>query len=403
VIEKLSALKVEKARRPGYYNDGGGLYLRIAKGGSKGWVFRFRVDGRLRQMGLGGLATFSLKEARARARECRQLRYDGIDPIEARREQRREAVIRRAAMMTFRQCAESYIAAHKAGWKNGKHVAQWSATLTSYAYPLIGALPVQVVDAALVLKVLEPIWEKVPETASRVRGRIEAVLDWAVARGYRRGDNPARWRGHLENLLPHRSKVARVAHHAALPYAELPAFMAELRGADSASSRCLQFAILTCARTGEAIGAPWEEIDLESLVWSIPAERMKGERPHRVPLGSAAAQIVRDLHAVRSGPHVFPGQKAGQSLSQMALLMLLRRMGRGELTVHGFRSTFSDWCAEQTDFSGEVREMALAHAVGDKVEAAYRRGDLFDKRRQLAEAWGRFCMMPTAEVTASRD
>jgi integrase len=266
---------------------------------------------------------------------------------------------------------------------------------------------VQAIDTALVLKVVQPIWEKIPETAGRVRGRLETVLDWAATAGYRSGDipNPARWRGHLENVLPHRSKIARVAHHAALPYGEIAAFMAELRSIDSISSRCLQFAILTCARTGEAIGAPWTEIDLDNAVWSIPGARMKGERPHRVPLSGPAMEILRELHTVRSGPHVFPGQRPGQPLSQMALLMLLRRLGRRDLTTHGFRSSFSDWCAERTNFSSELREMALAHAVGNKVEAAYRRGDLFAKRRQLSEAWGKFCSAPvagSAEVTSIR-
>jgi integrase len=403
-IEKLSALKVAKARRPGYYNDGGGLYLKVAAGGSKSWVFRFRVDGRLRQMGLGGLKTFGLREARERARECRKQRHDGVDPIEARRVQRQGAALRRAAGMTFQQCAEAYIAAHRASWKNPKHAAQWSATLQTYVFGTLGALPVQAVDTGLVLKVLEPMWQKVPATAARVRGRVEVVLDWAAARGYRVGDNPARWRGHLENLLPHRSTLARVAHHAALPYREAAAFMAELRGADSVSSRCLQFLILTAARTGEAIGADWAEVDLETLSWSIPAGRMKAGKPHRVPLSSVAAEIVRDMHTVRSGPYIFPGQKPGRPLGSMALRMLLRRLGRGDLTVHGFRSTFADWAAERTAFPDEVRQMALAHAVSDKVEAAYRRGDLFDKRRQLAEAWGRFCTMPivTGEVMPVR-
>jgi integrase len=399
-IEKLNMRQVERLRRPGYYNDGGGLYLRVTEDGNKSWVFRFRLtSGRLRQMGLGSANTFSVKEAREHARAARQQRYAGIDPIEARREQRQGAAVRRAAAMTFRECAEAYIAAHSPAWKNPRHAAQWPATLTTYAYPIVGALPVQAVDTALVIKVVQPIWERIPETAGRVRGRLETVLDWATARGYRTGENPARWRGHLENLLPHRSKIARVEHHAALPYGELPAFMAELRSIDSISSRCLQFAILTCARTGEAIGAPWEEIDLDERLWSLPAERMKGERPHRVALSRPAMEILREMHAMRSGPYVFPGQRPGQPLSQMALLMLLRRLDRKDLTVHGFRSTFADWCAERTNFPSELREMALAHAVGSKVEQAYRRGDLFAKRRQLGEAWARFCTTPVVGVT----
>jgi integrase len=255
---------------------------------------------------------------------------------------------------------------------------------------------VQAIDVGLVMKALEPIWNEKPETASRVRGRIESVLDWATARGYRQGENPARWRGHLENLLPKKSKVWRVEHHAALPYTEIGAFMAELREQDGTAARALEFAILTAARTGEVIGATWSEIDLEGHLWTIPAVRMKAGKEHRVPLSDAALAVLRAMGEVQTGEFVFPGNRAKQPLSQMAMLMLLRRMGRDGLTVHGFRSAFSDWCAEQTAFPSEVREMALAHTVGDKVEAAYRRGDLFEKRRQLAEAWARYCGTPPA-------
>jgi integrase len=406
-IEKLSVRQVERLLRPGYYNDGGGLYLKIDERGNRSWVFRFRLSsGRLRQMGLGGLSTFSLKEAREHARAARQQRYAGIDPIEARRAERQGALVRRAATMTFKQCAEAYIAAHSTSWKNPKHAAQWPATLTTYVYPVIGELPVAAIDTALVLKVVEPIWEKIPETAGRVHGRVESILDWAAARGFRQGPNPAQWKGNLAHILPARAKIARVEHHAALPYGELPAFMAELRSTDSIGSRCLQFAILTAARTGEAIGALWQEIDLDQVVWSILGARMKGGKPHRVPLSEPAIEILREMAVVRNGSsYVFPGQRPGQPLSQMALLMLLRRLGRMDLTTHGFRSTFSDWCAERTNFPSEVREMALAHSVGDKVEAAYRRGNLFAKRRQLATAWGAFCTTPiigTAEVTPIR-
>jgi integrase len=290
--------------------------------------------------------------------------------------------------MTFRQCAEAYIKAQATGWKNPKHAAQWPSTLGAYVYPIFGALAVQAVDVGLVMKALEPIWTEKPETASRVRGRIEAVLDWATASKYRKGENPARWKGHLENLLPKKSKVRRVEHHAALPYAELGAFMADLRQREGTAARALEFAILTAARTGEVIGATWDEVDFEARLWTIPGDRMKAGREHRVPLGEAALSILRPLYEVRTGDRVFP-------ISNMAMLMLLRRMGQADLTAHGFRSTFSDWCAEQTSFPSEVREMALAHVVGDKVEAAYRRGDLFEKRRQLSEAWAAFCDSPT--------
>jgi integrase len=394
--KRFTARTVETIKKPGLHADGAGLYLHVSKNGARSWIFRWKRDGRLHDMGLGPLNTVSLAEARDKALACRKLKYEGRDPIEERRSQRQAVRLEGARAMTFRQCGDAYIAAHRAGWKNDKHAAQWPSTLTTYVYPIFGDQPVQIVDVALVMKALEPIWNAKPETASRVRGRIESVLDWASARGYRHGENPARWRGHLENLLPKRSKVARVKHHAALPYAEIGTFMAELRQQEGIAARALEFAILTAARTGEVIGATWAEIDLEGRLWTIPAERMKAGREHRVPLSEAAVAILRAMAEVRLGKHVFPGARDNRPLSQMAMLMLLRRMGRDGLTVHGFRSAFSDWCAEQTAFPSEVREMALAHTVGDKVEAAYRRGDLFEKRRQLAEAWARYCDKRTA-------
>jgi integrase len=391
--KRLTVRAVETIKKPGMHADGGGLYLHVGKGGSRSWIFRWRRDGKLRDMGLGPLHTVGLADARDRAFEQRKRVYDGGDPIAERRAQRQAAHLDTAKAMTFRECAAAYIASHQAGWRNPKHAAQWPSTLATYVYPVIGALPVQAVDTGLVMKAIEPIWTSKPETASRVRGRIESVLDWAAARGYRAGENPARWRGHLENLLPRKTKVRAVEHHAALPYVELPAFMTELREQDGVAARALEFAILTAARTGEVIGATWSEIDLEGRLWVIPASRMKAGREHRAPLSDAALAILRPLAEARSGEHVFPG-RSGRPLSQMGMLMLLRRMGRPGLTVHGFRSAFSDWCAERTAFPAEVREMALAHVVGDKVEAAYRRGDLFGKRRQLAEAWSRFCIAP---------
>jgi len=392
---KLTAVTVGAlARSTGarsYHGDGGGLWLQVTPGGAS-WVFRYRVNGRLREMGLGSLATIGLADARDKARKARQQRLDGLDPIEERKASRLAARLADAKAMTFRQCAEAYIAANRAGWRNPKHAAQWPATLGSYVYPIMGEMPVQAVDTGLVMKAIEPIWNVKPETASRVRGRIETVLDWAKARGYRDGENPARWKGPIENLLPARSKVRRVEHHPALPYGELPAFMAELREQEGVGASALEFAILTAARTGEAIGATWAEIDLEGRLWIVPAERMKkAGKEHHVPLSEAALAVLRGMAAIREGEHVFPGGRAGRLISNMAMLMLLRRMGRSDLTAHGFRSSFSDWSAECTNFPAEVREMALAHAVGDRVEAAYRRGDLFDKRRQLAEAWARFC------------
>jgi integrase len=390
-IGKLTALAITQAKRRGYYGDGGGLFLQVSATGAKSWVFRFKEASKLREMGLGATHTVSLAEARQKALECRKARLEGRDPIEVRRGKRIQAKLDAAKAMTFAACAERYIASHKAGWRNPKHAAQWPATLGTYVYPVFGSLPVQAVDVGFVMKVIEPIWAIKPETASRVRGRIESVLDWATARGYRQGENPARWRGHLENLLPKKSKVRRVEHHAALPYAEIAAFMAELRQQEGVAAHALEFVILMAARTGEVIGAKWDEIDSGEHLWVIPAERMKAAKEHREPLSDPALAILEEMRKIRQGDHIFPGGKEGRPISNMAMSMLLRRMGCGELTVHGFRSTFSDWCSERTNFPAEVREMALAHAVSDKVEAAYRRGDLLQKRRQLADAWARFC------------
>jgi integrase len=387
--------------------DGGGLYLQVTRAGVPSWVFRFRSAGRQgdRYHGLGPLHTVSLAEARQKALECRKLVLDDIDPIEARRAKRAALRLDAAKVMSFKACAEAYIRAHEAGWRNPKHAAQWPATLGTYAHPVFGDLPVGQVDTALVMKALEPIWNEKTETASRLRGRIEAVLGWATTSGYRSGDNPARWRGHLENLLAKKSKVAPVEHHAALSYAELPDFMTEMHQQEGIAAQALQFTILTAARTGEVIGATWPEIDFKQCLWTIAAERMKAGREHRVPLSEPALAILQAMNAVRSGKYVFPGNRSDRPLSNMAMAMLVRRMGRADLTVHGFRSTFSDWCAERTAFPAEVREMALAHVVGDKVEAAYRRGDLLKKRFQLAEAWARFCAAPpaTGEVVPMRD
>jgi len=399
-IGKLTALAVDKSKRRGYYGDGGGLFLQVSVSGSKSWVFRFKEAGKLHEMGLGATHTIGLAEARERARECRRLRLDGIDPIEARKVARAQARLAAAKAVTFKNCAERYIASHQAGWRSLAHAAQWPSTLGRYVYPVFGSLPVQAIDVGLVLKALEPIWTAKPETAGRVRGRIESVLDWATSRGYRQGDNPARWRGHLENLLPTKSKVRRVKHHAALPYAEIGEFIAQLKQQEGVAAQALEFTILTAGRTGEVIGSRWSEISLAERLWTIPAERMKAGKEHRVPLSDAARAILEQMQAIRQDDFVFPGGKTKRPISNMAMAMTLRRMGRDDLTVHGFRSTFRDWAAERTDVPREVAEMALAHAVGDKVEAAYRRGDLFEKRRQLMDAWSRFCTAPAGDETA---
>jgi integrase len=393
VIGRLTALKVSRAIKPGMYADGGGLYLQVTGTGAKSWIYRYMLRGREREMGLGSLSAVCLADARTKAVECRNLRQEGIDPIDVRKKKRDQARLNAASTTTFKDAASSYINAHRAGWRNPKHIWQWGATLTTYANPIIGDLSLQVIDTGLVLKVLEPIWPTKPETASRLRGRIEAVLDWATVRGYRTGDNPARWRGHLSKLLLARSKVRKVKHHTALPYAELPDFMVALRGQGGIAARALEFTILTAARTGEVIGAIWDEISEVEKVWIVPGNRMKAGKEHRVPLSNPALAILKKLKSNESASDgfVFHGAKRGRSLSNMAMIAVLRRLGRGDLTVHGFRSSFRDWVAERTNFPSEVAEMALAHTVGDKVEAAYRRGDLFDRRRRIMAAWAKFC------------
>jgi len=395
---RLSAVKVKGQKLPGYFADGGGLYLQVTGDGeeqvSKSWIFRFALRGRAREMGLGSVDDFSLKEARTKAVECRKLLHGGIDPIEQRKVERQRAALAEAKALTFAACAEAYIASHKAGWRNAKHVDQWINTLTTYAYPVFGKQPVQLVDVGLIMKVLEPLWTEKPETAGRLRGRIEAVLDWATVRGYRQGDNPARWRGQLQSLLPARGKVRRVVHHPALPYAEAGAFLASLRAQEGIAALALEFLILTATRTSETIGARWDEIDLDAGLWTIPATRIKAGKEHRVPLSTPALAILKQLRKTTDGEFVFPGCRAKRPLSNMAMLALLKRMSRSDLTAHGFRSTFRDWASEQTNYPREVAEMALAHAVGDKVEAAYRRGDLFQKRQRLMEAWAGYCAKP---------
>jgi len=389
-IERLSALAVARASKPGLYPDGAGLYLRIGRGGNKAWAFRFMLDGKAREMGLGSLKKVSLAAARKKAIDARLMLSEGKDPLAHRRDaQAKRAAAEKlaaASSITFDDCAEAYIRAHEASWRNPKHRQQWRNTLTTYVSPVFGRVSVQHVDISLVIKVLEPIWNEKTETASRVRGRIEVILDWAKVRGYRTGENPARWRGHLDHLLPARSKVRRVKHHAALPYVEISAFMKELREMSGVGAAALEFLILTASRTGEVIGARRSEMDFRARNWVVPAERMKGDREHRIPLSPAAIAVLRRMEG-DSDSYLFPGRDGNTSLSDMALLMVLARMNRGVITAHGFRSTFRDWAAERTNFPSEVVEMALAHAVESKTEAAYRRTDLFEKRRRLMDAW----------------
>jgi integrase len=397
-LNRLSAVEVRAIDRKGMYHDGGGLYLQVSTSGAKSWIYRFMLDAKPREMGLGPVNIIPLVEARKRAAECRRMRLDGIDPIETRRAKHGQRKLEAARGMTFDACAAAYLDAHQDSWRNAKHRDQWRNTLNSYASPVFGSLPVQAVDVALVMKALEPIWRGKPETASRLRGRIETVLDWATVREYRKGENPARWRGHLDKLLPAGAKIQKVQHHPALPYDELADFMKALRDQDGIAARALEFLILTAARTGEIIGARWDEVDLEEEIWTVPGERMKAGREHRVPLSAAALVILNRMKETRESDFVFPGGKKSMPLSNMAMLAVLKRVGRDDLTAHGFRSTFRDWAAECTGFRSEVVEMALAHTIENKVEAAYRRGDMFQKRRQLMEAWTRFCERPKSRA-----
>ena len=393
-LNRLSPLKVQKLKRKGLHADGGGLYLRVTDGGTKSWMFRYGDGGRLRDMGLGPLHTISLPRARELARDCRELRLQGIDPIAHRKVALAAMRASDAKAMTFKQCADAYIASHDAGWRNASHRQQWLNTLAQHVHPTLGALPVAAIDTGLVLKAIELIWKTIPETASRVRGRIEGILDFAKARGYRSGENPARWRGHLDDLLPARRKLGKVKHHAALLYTEMASFMVALRYDSSIGARALEFTILTAARTGEVLGAVWDEIDMAARVWIIPAARTKADREHRVPLSPAAMARLRQMQEIKTNDFVFPGRRG--RLTPKTMQLILRRMGRNDLTVHGFRSTFRDWAAERTSFPRELAEMALAHSVGSAVEQAYRRGDLFEKRRKLMDSWASFCAKPTA-------
>lgn len=390
-VHRLSTRTIGATRKPGYYCDGGGLYLQVSPVTTKSWIFRYSRLARAREMGLGSGREVSLAEARVKASECRRLLVDGIDPIEARDARHKRDALSRARALSFGMCAEKYIAANRAAWKNEKHGEQWENTLDTYAAPVIGQLAVQDVDTGLVLRVLEPIWAKKPETATRLRGRIERILDWARVMGYRNGENPARWRGHLDKLLPAALNRKNRKHHAALPYDKIGAFMADMRAEQGTAARALEFTILNISRTNEVIGGRPDEVDLKKGIWTIPASRMKSGKEHRVPLSPRAIEIIK---AQPTGKYLFAGRDENMPLSNMAMLELLRRMGRECATTHGFRSSFRDWAAERTTYAREVCEMALAHTIGDKVEAAYRRGDLFQKRQKMMLDWEKFCEAP---------
>jgi integrase len=409
-IEKLTARKVDAIKAPGRYSDGGGLWLQVTNGAgnkpTKSWVFQYvsptkprkikikngkEVEvGQVRQLGLGALHTVSLAEARDLAATYRKQVAKGIDPLDLKEAKRQAKRSDEVALITFKSCAEKYIAAHRSSWKNTKHREQWASTLKTYAFPFIGDLSVARIDTPLVLQCIEPLWSTKTETASRLRGRIESVLDWAKVSGYREGENPARWKGHLDHRLPKPSKTTRRKHLPALPYADLVPFLTELKAHKGISPRALETTILTALRTSEVINATWDEIDLSAKVWTVPAERMKGNREHRVPLSDRVLAILKALPRERGHPFVFLGGKSGQPLSNMAMLELLKELRPG-LTVHGFRSTFRTWASEQTNYPYEVCEVVLAHAVGSAASQAYQRGDLFEKRRRLMVDWAKYC------------
>ena len=392
IKNKLTARTVETIKIPRYYSDGGNLYLRVTENLTKTWAFIYKKESKRTEMGLGSVNDITLEQARNKSDELRKQLISGLCPLLEKQRQIQESKILRAKIMTFQQCAEAYINAHKPGWKNSKHAQQWHNTLTQYAFPIFGDLDVKSIDTGLIIKCLGPMWLTKNETATRLRGRIESILDWATVHEYRSGVNPARWRGHLDKLLVKPSKVQKNEHYKALPYTEIAHFVGTLQSQKGIAAKCLEFTILTAARTGESIGATWNEIDLVAKTWTIPAVRMKASREHRVPLSNDALTILNDMAATRLNDYVFPGGKKG--LSNMAMLSVLKRMNITDITVHGFRSTFRDWAAESTNFTGEVVEMALAHAIKNQTEAAYRRGDLLEKRSQLMKEWAQYCGIP---------
>jgi len=407
---KLSALKVEREKRPGMYSDGGGLYLQVKSKTARSWIFRYSRPksngGGERYLGLGAVDTVSLEKARKRATRCREQLEEGQDPIEARDAAEAAETLAAARSMSFKAACEAYIEQHRDTWKSAKHAAQWTASLEAYVYPHIGALSVAAIDTPLVLKVLLPIWKPkdkggLPETAGRVRGRIELVLRWAASVGYRAGENPAT----IEKLsLPSLGKLRKVQHHAALPYAQIGDFVADLQTQQGVAGKALLFTILTASRTTEARGAKWNEIDLAAKVWTVPAERMKGaknsEREHMVPLSSGALTVLKQMRKQSATPGLIFRSPKGKMFSENAMLAVLNRMGRDDLTVHGFRSTFRDWAGEQTSFPAEVAEAALAHVNADKVEASYLRGTFMQKRAKLMEAWAGYCLTPSTKGDA---
>lgn len=377
-------------KKPGKHCDGNGLYLQVRTTGAAYWLFRFMRDGRAREMGLGSYPAVPLSEARTLAMAQRAVLAQRQDPIETRRQREAETT------MTFQQAAAALIEAKRPGWRNAKHADQWSSTLATYVFPVLGDMAVDRIETEHVLRVLCPIWTSKSETASRLRGRIESVLSWATARRLRTGENPARWRGHLDHLLAAPCKVRAAKHHPALPWREMPAFVQALREQPGCAALALEFCLLTASRSNETFGARWSEIDPDARCWTIPANRTKSRREHRIPLSDAVLSLLDRLPRADGCDYLFPGQRPDRPLSPMSMLLLLRRMDRNDLTVHGFRSSFRDWCAEATNYPREIAEQALAHTITNKAEAAYWRGDVFDKRRALMQAWAQWCTTPAA-------
>lgn len=395
-VNRLTATRVQKIKTSGMYPDGAGLYLQVTAADAKSWLFRYSLRGKAREMGLGSFRKVSLADARRKATECHRLLEDHIDPIEHRKVARTATALASAKTIPFKEAAARYIAMRSKGLKNAKHATQWGTTISTYAEPILGELPARDINVGHIYRVLEQIWTTKPETAGRVRGRIEKILGWCKVNGYRDGENPARWRDNLDQLLPKLSEVRKVTHHPALPYAELPAFMEKLRSQEGTAARALEFAILTAARTEEVILAQPSEINKREKLWTAPPEHMKLKRQHLVPLGARAIELLGGA----SDSYLFPSvSHPDKHLSNMAMLMVLDRMGYGHVTVHGFRSTFKDWCRDRTRFENYVSEAALAHASGDKIEAAYARSDVLDKRCRLMEAWAAYCASPTNAAT----
>ncbi len=396
-INKLTPLEIKALSKQGLYSDGNGLYLRINNDGAKSWRYRFMLDGNSREMGMGSLNLVSLSKARQEAIQCKLKVREGIDPIEERKASRAHLIGLNKSIPTFKECAVDYIRAHGVAWKNAKHEQQWVNSLTNHVYPKLGSMAVNAIERSHIMQVLEPIWRIKTETAKRIRGRIEMVLDWATVQGLREGENPARWRGHLDKLLPKPSAIMKEKHFAALPYTEIYDFMESLRSREANSAQLLRLIILTATRSGEARSATWSEIDLDKAIWTIPAERMKGKKEHVIPLCKEAVEIIKALPHMAGSDYLFAGIQSGKPLSDMVFAALMKRMARTGITTHGFRSTFRDWAAEQTAFPREVIEAALAHKLKDKAEAAYFRSNLLDKRRELMNQWAAYTQLPTIE------